>query len=140
MIPEPLKLGLHRVGAAACIVRIPTSLPAHMRDGVREIVRLWVPTKHREKGYATSLMHAICRDADLAGVTLMLQAAPFEGSTPGETAGMTRDALEAWYQAMFGFQLIQAEPRLFARQVGATPKQHLRLTPVVRAILEKVRQ
>ncbi len=117
----------HRVGPATCRVRQTNALPAHMRDGTRELCSLQVPVAEQGKGYATSLVNKVCRDADAAGIVLVLWPQPF-----GQHIALSRGQLEEWYARAFGFQRIQPEPVLMARPPGATPR-FLELKPVARA-------
>lgn len=119
----------HKVGAATCRVRRTNAVPAQMRDGIREVAALEVPVGEQGKGYATTLMHKVCREADAAGIVLVLWPQPF-----GDHISMTRDELVDWYGRAFGFQLIQEEPvQLMARMPGATPRL-LALNPTMKAI------
>lgn len=119
----------HKVGAATCRVRRTNAVPAQMRDGIREVAALEVPVGEQGKGYATTLMHKVCREADAAGIVLVLWPQPF-----CDHISMTRDELVDWYGRAFGFQLIQEEPvQLMARMPGATPRL-LALNPTMKAI------
>ena len=73
-------------------------------------------------------MHKVCREADAAGIVLLLWPAPY-----GD-AGMSMEQLAVWYASEFGFSVIQAEPMLMARLPDGTPRK-LRLLPVVEAIV-----
>lgn len=106
----------YNVGPATCRVRRSLAFPAHLRDGIRELAKLQVPATERGKGYATSLVHKVCREADKAGVVLVLWPQPFGD---GE---MTQEQLVAWYGREFGFQVIQPEPVLMARPLNSTPR------------------
>jgi hypothetical protein len=129
-------LGFRRVGGASCYVRICKALPSHMQPGTREVFKLWTDPKHRKRGFATTLMHSICREADIAKITLVLFAEPY---FEDKEVYIPQQELEAWYCAEFGFQVIQHEPKLLARAPGATPKVGLRLTTTTRAVIESVR-
>lgn len=121
----------HRVGAATCRVRQTNALPERMRARTRELCCLEVPAAEQGKGYATTLLHKVCRDADAAGIVLVLWPHPF-----GDNIAMSRDQLEAWYGRAFGFQRIQHDPVLMARMPGATPRM-LTLNPVVEALVKE---
>lgn len=118
----------HKVGAATCRVRRTNAVPVHMREGIREVAALEVPAREQGKGYATTLMHKVCREADAAGVVLLLWPQPF-----GDHIAMSRDQLADWYARSFGFQVIQDEPVLMARMPGSTPRL-LGLNPTMKAI------
>lgn len=117
----------HHVGPACCRVRQTNALPAHMSARVRELCNLEVPASEQGKGYATTLVHKVCREADAAGMVLVLWPQPF-----GENIALSRSQLEDWYSREFGFQRIQEEPVLMARMPGSTPRL-LALKPVARA-------
>lgn len=121
--------GERTVGPARCRVRQTNGVPAHLRPRVRELASLEVPRAEQGKGYATTLVHKVCREADAAGLVLVLWPQPW-----GDHLALSRDELEAWYGREFGFVRIQAEPVLMARQPGATPMR-LQLTPVSAAVI-----
>lgn len=121
----------HRVGPARCRIRQATGLPERMRARTRELCCLEVPAGEQGKGYATTLVHKVCREADAANIVLVLWPQPF-----GENVALSRDQLEAWYSRAFGFQRIQHDPVLMARMPGATPRM-LTLNPVVEAIVKE---
>lgn len=104
---------------ATCNLIVSTALPVRMRRAVRELHALNVPEEDRRKGYATQLLHDVCREADEQALTLML-------SVDGED----KARLAAWY-SRYGFQPIQATPLLMARMPGATPRT---LKPIARAL------
>lgn len=125
---DGMKTGDRAVGAASCRVRRTNAVPLEMRDGIREVCNVEVPAADQGKGYATTLMHKVCREADAAGIVLLLWPQPW-----GDNIAMSRDQLTSWYAERFGFAQIQAEPPLMARMVGATPRL-LRLNPVIEAL------
>jgi N-acetylglutamate synthase-like GNAT family acetyltransferase len=118
----------HKVGAATCRVRRTNAVPATMREGIREVACLQVPASEQGKGYATSLMHSVCREADAAGIVLVLWPQPF-----GDHIAMGKTQLIDWYARTFGFQVIQPDPVLMARMPGSTPRL-LRLNPTIEAL------
>lgn len=122
--------GFRRVGAARCQVREAEMLPVHMRKGTRLITDVYTEPEHAGKGYATTLMHSICREADQMNIMLILQPEPFGH------ASLPREELEVWYTVRFGFQMIQVDPPLFARMPGGTPRSTLRLNPVTQAVIK----
>lgn len=115
----PRCIGERTVGAASLVLRMPQVAKG---DGslrnLRELAELQVPSDEQRKGYATSLVHAICREADAAGIVLMLAPQPF-----GDNIAMSKDQLVDWYAREFGFMEFQAEPLLMARLPGATPSK-----------------
>lgn len=122
----------YTLGPASCRVRRTQAVPAHMREHVRELAALQVPAAEQGKGYATTLVHKVCRDADEAGVVLLVWPQPF-----GDVA-MSREQLQAWYARAFGFQVLQPEPLLMARPVDGTPRV-LALTPAAGAAFTAAR-
>ena len=109
-----MKTGPRRVGAATCIIRKTNAVPLHMRDGTRELAKLETHADSQNRGYATSLMHQVCREADAARVVLVLWPQPF-----GDNIALSKAQLAEWYAKEFGFVEIQPEPLLMARQVQA---------------------
>lgn len=119
--------GYRTCGAARLRVRQCTALPVEMRARTREIHELEVPHDKQHQGYATSLMHKVCREADKQNIVLVLYPQPF-----GDNIALSRRQLIEWYEGRFGFQCIQAEPVLMARLPGATPRL-LQLQPTMAA-------
>lgn len=103
--------------SATCNLVVSAALPVAMRKAVRELHDLRVPEQDRSKGYATQLLHDVCREADEHNLTLMLCVAEPMW-------------LIAWY-SRFGFQPIQAAPVLMARMPGSTPRT---LKPISKAL------
>ena len=136
-IKIPMQVGFRRVGAASCQVVECSAIPCHMRQRTREIIAVRTAPEHRRKGYATTLMHQLCHEADSVGFILILFPNPF-GADDGE-AGMEKSALVNWYQDFFGFMPIQSNPILLARMPGATPRMGLKLQPITAAVIEAVK-
>lgn len=136
-VKVPMQTGFRRVGAASCQVRECTALPEHMRQQTREVVAVRTTPEHRKRGYATTLIHQLCHEADSVGMTLILFPQPFV--VEDEEQGMEIQTLIQWYQNYFGFQPIQTNPVLLARMPGATPKMGLKLQPVAAAVIEVAR-
>lgn len=86
-----MKIGLRTHKGASCRVAICLGLPEHMREGTREIVS--VRSTNPRKGHARALMHAICTEADEAGMVLIVQPGAFD-------EGMSTEQLERWYAGM----------------------------------------
>lgn len=120
----------YRVGPATCRIRRTVALPANMRERTRELCALEVPASEQGNGYATTLVHKVCRDADRAGIVLVLWPQPW-----GDNIALSRGQLADWYAREFGFIIIQPDPVLMARQPGATPRL-LALKPVAEASLK----
>lgn len=125
-----METGDRKNGPASCRVRRSSAFPAHMQEAIREVAKLHTPAEHQGKGFATSLMHSVCREADAAGVILVLWPQPW-----GDDVALSQQQLADWYGREFGFQAIQPEPLLMARQPGATPR-FLELKPGARAAFE----
>lgn len=125
---QPMPSGQRKVGQATCRVRQCNALPAAMRPKTRELVSLHVPTSHRNQGYATTLMYKVCREADAAGLTLLLWPKAYD-----DLGGLSDQYLEGWYAERFGFHRIQQNPVLMARMPGSTPRL-LELTPITAAL------
>lgn len=122
-----MRTGEYSNGHASALVTETTAVPPRMRDRIREVASLYTTEQHRSKGYATTLMHHICKEADKANFVLVLSPRVF-GDLDGHGA-LGQSYLEAWYESSFGFQLIQHQPvKLMARMPGATPR--LELKPV----------
>lgn len=126
--------GFRRSGASRCQIRAAEILPMHMRSGARMVTDVFTEPGQTGKGYASTLMHRICQEADLANMLLVLEPKPYEH------ASLSQEDLEVWYAVRFGFQMIQLDPMIMARMPGATPKIGLRLTPVTQAVIERVSQ
>ena len=132
MLSNPAPTGERSVGPARCRVRRCVALPLHLRSTTRELVNLEVPFAEQGKGYATSLVHKVCREADAAGLVLVLSPQPF-----GDNMNLSKQQLEDWYARSFGFQVIQTTPMtLMARAPGATPRM-LTLNPVTEALVKE---
>ena len=74
---------------------------------VFQITRVNVPPKFRGRGVGTSLMLAVCEDADEQGARLVLAINPY-----GE---MTEEMLRDWYEG-FGFEEVDGSGGLFLRE------------------------
>lgn len=105
--------------SASCELVISKALPPKMRPEIRELVRLGVPEADRKKGYASQLLHDVCREADGHDLTLLLSI-----------EGDDKERLCNWY-ARYGFMPIQVRPLLMARMPGSTPRI---VKPLVRAV------
>ncbi len=65
------------------------------KDGLLQVLSLQTAPEHRKQGHATSLLKAVCKEADEAKKILVL--------SPDDKS------LKEWYQK-FGFQAIQFQP------------------------------
>lgn len=110
---------------ASLTVSIPTSVPEHMRERVREISHVFVKAGARGKRLATALMNFICQEADANLMTLILTAREYDEGGPAELQ------LVAWYEK-FGFKTLQDTPTgtFMARQVREKP----RIKPIALAV------
>lgn len=94
--------------SAMCRIALCEALPEDMRDGTREILAL--QSSNPRKGYGRRLMVEVCREADEAGIVLIVQ--------PGQFAdGMTTEQLAKWYEG-FGFMALPKDgdaPTVMAR-------------------------
>jgi len=131
-----MKTGFRRVGPASCVVAVAMGIPERLRAQCFELLAVHVPEKHRNKGYATTLIHSVCRDADAANNHLILTVDPYLHPKRHEVDGMGKADLKSWYEVRFGFQQIQESPILMMRPPGATPRVGLKLIPQVAAIIE----
>ena len=93
--------GLREHKSSSLHVCVAEGLPDEMRPMTREIVSL--ASGNPAKGHATTLMWSVCHEADVAGMTLILQPKPF-----GEDR-LDDDRLKRFY-AKFGFVEFQQEP------------------------------
>lgn len=126
-----METGDRRVGPATCRIRQTNAVPERMRGRVRELTKLEVPFSEQGKGYATTLMHSVCREADKHNIVLVLWPQPF-----GDNINLSKSYLVGWYEQRFGFNIIQPEPVLMARMPGATPRL-LKLNPVAEGLFKE---
>lgn len=132
---NPMPSGERRVGPAHLRVRQCTALPERMRARTREVVDVETPFAEQGKGYATTLMHKVCREADAAGLVLVLSPQPW-----GDNINLSKEQLIGWYERGFGFAVIQHEPMtLMARMPGATPRM-LQLNLITEALQKEKTQ
>jgi N-acetylglutamate synthase-like GNAT family acetyltransferase len=123
-----MQTGIRKVGPASVKVRQTNAIPLHMRARTREVTALEVPEAEQRKGYATTLMHKVCREADAANIVLILWPNPY-----GDNIALSRAQLIDWYARQFGFSAIQSDPVLMARLPHSTPRV-LALNPVIEAL------
>lgn len=89
-----MEVGERSIDGASLSIGLPSGLPAHMHEGVRELTHLRVDEQLRRTGIATKLLAAVCEEADSAKKVLFLIARSY-----GE---MPTDRLIDWYKR-FGF-------------------------------------
>lgn len=127
-----MKTGDRSVGPAKLRVRQCPALPPALQKTTRELVNVETPFAEQGKGYMTTLIHKVCREADAANLVLVLTPQPY-----GDNINLSKQQLEDWYARSFGFHVIQTEPMtLMARMVDGTP-QALQLTPVTEALYKE---
>ena len=127
-----MKTGPRSVGAASLRIRQCPTLPPALQKNTREIVNLETTFAEQGKGYATTLMHKVCREADAVGLVLVLSPQPW-----GDNINLSNQQLEDWYARSFGFCVIQTVPMtLMARMINGTPKL-LELTPINEALYKE---
>lgn len=127
-----MKTGDRSVGPAKLRVRQCPALPPALQKATRELVNVETPFAEQGKGYMTTLIHKVCREADAANLVLVLTPQPY-----GDNINLSKQQLEEWYARSFGFHVIQREPMtLMARMVNGTP-QALQLTPVTEALYKE---
>jgi hypothetical protein len=103
-----------------------------LQKTTRELVNVETPFAEQGKGYMTTLIHKVCREADAANIVLVLTPQPY-----GDNINLSKQQLEEWYARSFGFHVIQTEPMtLMARMVNGTPKLMER-TPITEAIYKE---
>lgn len=113
-----MKTGDRSVGPARLRVRQCPALPLALQATTRELVNVETPFDQQGKGYMTTLIHKVCREADKAGLVLVLTPQPH-----GDNIRLSKQQLEEWYARAFGFHTIQTEPMtLMARMINGTPK------------------
>lgn len=114
---KPVLMGERTVGPARLVLRLPQVArgDGSLRN-LRELAEL--ECTEQRKGYATTLVHMVCREADKHGYVLMLAPQPF-----GDHIAMSMRELQDWYAREFGFMEFQASPVLMARLPGSTPSK-----------------
>lgn len=127
-----MKTGDRSVGPAKLRVRQCPALPPALQKTTRELVNVETPFAEQGKGYMTTLIHKVCREADAANLVLVLTPQPY-----GDNINLSKQQLEEWYARSFGFHVIQREPMtLMARMVNGTPKM-MELTPITEALYKE---
>ena len=127
-----MKTGRGSVGAASLRIGQCPALPPALQKTTRELVNVETPFAEQGKGYMTTLIHKVCREADAAGLVLVLSPQPY-----GDNINLSKQQLEEWYARSFGFCVIQTEPMtLMARMINGTPKM-MELTPITEALYKE---
>lgn len=97
-----MNAGLRTHKQASCRVEVPTGIPDHLQNTVRELVG--IESTNPRKGHATALLHQVCAEADQHIKVLMLHVEPFDD-------GLSIEQLEKFY-GKFGFMVAGREPVL----------------------------
>lgn len=127
-----MKTGDRSVGPAKLRVRQCPALPPALQKTTRELVNVETTFAEQGKGYMTTLIHKVCREADAAGLVLVLTPQPY-----GDNINLSKQQLEDWYARSFGFCVIQTKPMtLMARMINGTPKL-MELTPITEALYKE---
>ena len=127
-----MKTGDRSVGPAKLRVRQCPALPPALQKTTRELVNVETPFAEQGKGYMTTLIHKVCREADKAGLVLVLTPQPY-----GDNINLSAQQLEDWYARSFGFCVIQTVPMtLMARMINGTPKL-MELAPLTKALYKE---
>jgi GNAT superfamily N-acetyltransferase len=100
----------YTLGPATARIRRTDFMSAHMLRHVRELCDLYVPPGARRQGHGAELVRAICREADAAGLVLLVRS-PHD---------------EAWFRRL-GFVRLQDEPLVMTRNPGTNPRPDLQL-------------
>lgn len=127
--PSNVMIGKYQSGHATCVLKRSAQIPVEMRDGIRELSALETPVEHRKHGDASKLLHDVCEEADRQNLVILLHCEPFGDIELGASQ------LQAWYER-FGFMVIQDEPKLMARMVGATPRVLNKATAAIGRAIE----
>lgn len=98
--------GKRSSGPASLKLSKTDELPADLREGIRELTELVTLEAERGKGHASMLMQKVCSEADKAGLVLLLQP---------RSEVIPQDKLLSFYEK-FGFQVVQPNPIIMARQ------------------------
>jgi GNAT superfamily N-acetyltransferase len=107
-------------GTASCKLGYCVAVPAHLRGGLLEITKVYVPAEDRGKGLASEMIAKICLQADADRFILLTMPQPY-----GDGA-MSKDELSRWYIRRFGFEVLQDTPvLLLVRRWQATSSQRL---------------
>lgn len=96
-----MKTGVRKLGPASLKITYTALVSANLRGAIREVSHFHTRESDRGQGHGTQLMKKICAEADSSRTVLMLTA---DGDRLGD------------YYARFGFETIQSEPQIMARQ------------------------
>jgi N-acetylglutamate synthase-like GNAT family acetyltransferase len=105
------------LGPATCRIRRCNKLSEHMVKHTRELCDLYVPPAERRKGHATALVREVLKQADAAGLVLLVRP-------PSD--------VQDWF-GRFGFMKIQDAPLLLARNAGRDGPKPERASALVMA-------
>lgn len=121
--------GVRGFKSATLHIGYAKALPAHMREGVRELTSLLVPLEDRRQGFATSLMQRVCSEADGALMVLMIHVKPFDEEGITDTTKLC-----AFYER-FGFKRIQTEPAILMARMPRPARPNFHLAAAIRQAL-----
>lgn len=130
-LKNPMETGERTVGPASVRVRQSNDLPLHMRAATRELVNFEVEATEQNKGYGARLLRKVCKEADEAGITLVLWAKPY-----GETPPLDQAKLVEWYNR-FGFAVIQAGDAIMMARMPGAPERGARLTTIAATLIKE---
>ena len=97
---------------ASLYIRSPEGFPPEIQARAREIVQLYTEPDRRGQGYARKLMEEVIKEADAAGMGLLLHCKAEDGQTVSER-------LQSFYAGL-GFMVFQRDPLLMCRPVNAS--------------------
>lgn len=120
-----MKVGARSLGPSSLMVRICMALPNRMRLRTRELTKIHTKAEMQGQGCASDLVRMVCKEADEAGIVLILFPQPY-----GDDIALSRGQLIKWYSG-FGFQQTQQEPPMMARMPGRIVQE---LTPAATAV------
>jgi len=92
-----------------CSLRIcvPEGFPVEIQQKSRELIELYTLPDKRNAGFARDLLNSVCKEADTAGISLLVHVKPYDGQNESKR-------LQSFYAKM-GFVVFQTEPTLMCR-------------------------
>lgn len=102
-----MKPGKRTNGPASCRVAYSMLADPAVRGRVREVLSVHCRKDSRGQGHTGRLLDAVCAEADLSGVALLLTVQPFDGEQDVKRLG-------AMYSKR-GFRAIQEDPLVMLR-------------------------
>ena len=103
-------IGNRTYGDSTLRLTMSKAIPKDMQPGIREITSLYTSESSRGKGKASILLRKVCKEADNAGIVLLITPKPFDN-------GLDQAELEQFY-SRHGFTKIQDTAVMMARQNG----------------------